>query len=225
MKKIIIGIITFSLCLVIFVLVARNFIVKTAVTKAVTALTGLKVEIQKIDIGLWSSTLEINSLKVYNPVGFTDKIMVDIPLVYVDYSLGGFFKNRVQLNKIKIEIKELAVIINEQGKLNYNSLAMLMPKTGGGKSPEVKINELYLKIGKVWYKSYLRLAGTKQMEFNANIEETFKDVTNPSQLASDILKKILARVGISDLAKFDVSGVSKLSVGEAKDSLKNIFTQ
>ncbi|MFA5088442.1 MAG: hypothetical protein WC552_05345 [Candidatus Omnitrophota bacterium] len=218
MKKIIGSVLVVCVCAIIFIVVARNIIVKTAVTKGIKSLAGVKVEVQKIDIGLLSPTVEVVSLKVYNPDGFADRLMADIPLVYVDYDLKGFFKNRVHLKKIRIEIKELTVVLNDQGKLNFNSLAMLIPKSGGAKSPEVSIDELYLKVGKVGYKSYLSSVGAKQMEFDPNIEETFKDVTNPAQVAADILKKILLRVGISEFAKFDISGQvtqMKQSVNEA----------
>ena len=254
MKKILIGSLVLILILFILVIAARNFIVQTLVTKGIEALAGVKVEMQKINIGLISPTVEISSLKVYNPSGFANRLMADIPLIYVDYDLGGFLKNRVHLNKIKIEIRELSVVLNEQGKLNFNSLAMLMPKPGGNKPPEVNIDELYLKIGKVGYKGYFSVIGAKEMEFNPNIEETFKDVTNPAQLAGDILKKILSWIGISDLAKFDIAGQvadikqsasealgrsveivqssvkevessAKESVDKAKEDLKKIFSQ
>ncbi|MFA5355943.1 MAG: hypothetical protein WC301_00835 [Candidatus Omnitrophota bacterium] len=232
MKKILIGIFLAVVLLFVVLAAARNFIVKTAITKGIEALAGLKVEMRKVDIGLLSPVVLIEQLKVYNPDGFKDRLMADIPLVYVDYDLWGFFKGRAHFNKIKIEIDELSVVLNEKGKLNFNSLAMLMPKSGGGKPPEVKIDELYLKIGKVGYKGYLPAVGIRQMEFNPNIEETFKDVTDPSRVAGDILQKILSRIGISGFAEFDIAGQAdkiKSSVMETidktKEDLKNIFSK
>lgn len=232
MKKVISAIAVLLACSVILLVVARNIIVKTAVTKGIKSLTGVDVEIRKIDIGLFRPTVEITSLKVYNPEGFTDKLMADIPLVYVDYDLWGFLKNRAHFNKIKIEINELSVILNQQGKLNFDSFAMLMPESGGGKPPDVSIDELYLKIAKVGYKGYFPVAGTKQMDFDPGIDETFNNVTDPSKVAGDVLKKILSRIGISNFAKFDISGQTAGvkgavtgAIDKAKEGFKNLFSR
>ncbi|MGE5197792.1 MAG: hypothetical protein ACM3IL_04735 [Deltaproteobacteria bacterium] len=240
MKKILGSVLIPLIVLVIALIAGRNFIVKAAVNKGIKAATGLDVQVERINIGLLSSTIEIVSLKVYNPSGFTDRLMADTPLIYVDYDLGGLLKSRVHLNKVKIDIKELLVVLNEQGKLNFNSLALLMPKPSGSKPPEVKIDELALKIEKVGYKSYLPAIGTKTGEFNPGIDETFTNVTNPSVVAGDILKKILSRVGMSNFAKFDIEGqianikqsanqalqsTVKESLDKTEQGLKNIFSQ
>ncbi|MBM3254949.1 MAG: hypothetical protein FJZ08_01430 [Candidatus Omnitrophica bacterium] len=245
MKKILISILALSICAVVLVVVARNFIVKMAVTQGIEALAGVKVQVQKINIGLLSPSVGVDSLKIYNPSGFAGELMADIPQIYVNYDLWGLLGNRVHLKKVKIEIEELAAVLNEQGKLNFSSLALLMPKPGGAKPPEVKIDELFLKIGRVGYKT---------MQFNLNFEETFYDVTDPSKVAGDILKKILSRIGIEDLAKIDIKGQAanikqsankildegvkdiksaaediessaKISLDKTKEDLKNIFSQ
>ena len=233
MKKIIIGVLIFFVFAAFVLLAARNFIVKAAVIKGIESLSGVRVELQKINIGIFSPTVEIGYLKLYNPSGFSEVLMADIPQVYVDYDLGGFLKNKVHLRKIKIEIKELSAVLNEQGRLNFNSLAVFMPKPGSGKPPEVKIDELFIKIGRVGYDTHM---------LELNIEETFRDVTEPSKVAGDILKKIMARVGLADIkqsagkvlegggdsikgAVRDIEDSAKASLDKAKEDLKNIFSQ
>lgn len=201
MKKFIGGLLLLFLCLAILFVVARNFIVKAAMIRGIEAFAGLKVEMQKIDIGLFSPTVEITSLQVFNPEGFRDKIMADIPLIYVDYDLRSLFGRRIQLKKIKIAINEFRIIMNEQGKLNFHSLALIAPAPSDAPEREVRIDELYLKVGKVGYKGYFPVIGTQEKELNMNIDETFRNVTNPAQLGSDILRRILARLGVPDFSK------------------------
>ena len=204
MRKILLVILIIFLFVVAALIAGRNLIVKASIVKGIEAAAGVGVQIEKVDIGLFSSYVNIDSLKVYNPSEFTDRLMLDIPQIYVDYDLAGFLNNKVHLKKLKIEIKELSAVLNEKGKLNFNSLALILPKPSGQKPPEIKIDELSLKIGKVRYKGNFPAIGTKIMEFTPNIDETFNNVTNPSQVAGDILKRILARIGISDFAKFDI---------------------
>jgi hypothetical protein len=206
MKKIAISILILVICAVIVLVAARNIIVKTVIKKGIEGAAGLKVEIKKIDIGLFKPAVEIQSLKIYNPAGFTERLMADIPQIYVDYDLAGFFQNKVHLKELKIEIKEVSAVLDKSGKLNFNSLALLMPKPGGNKPPEVKIDELSLNIGKVVYKGYLPALGGTGGELILNIKETFHDVTDPLKLTRNILNSILARIGIADFAKLDIPG-------------------
>lgn len=239
MKKIAISILILAVCAVIVLVAARNIIVKEAIKKGIEEAAGIKVEIKKIDIGLFKPLVEIQSLKIYNPSGFTERLMADIPQIYVDYDLAGFFKNKVHLKELKIDIKELSAVLDKSGKLNFNSLALLAPKPSGNKPPEIKIDELTLKIGKVVYKGYLSALGGTGGELNLNIEEKFRDVTDPSKLTRDILNRILSRIGISDFAKLVIPGeITQMkqkvveglssSAEEVKSTvkdLKNIFSR
>jgi hypothetical protein len=232
MKKIVIAVALVLFLGLIVTIFNRNILARFIVIHGIKKTCGLGVHIGKLNIGL--PNISISNLKIYNPPGFKDRVLADIPEVYVDFDLPAFFKKQVHLRKIKLEIKELNVILNEQGKLNVNSLALLMPKPGTGKPPEVKIDELALKINKVSYKGYFPVAGVKSREFDPNIDETLHNVTNPSKVAAEILQRILFRAGIGNFANFDVKGVAGKSVEEmgiaveetldkAKEGLKGIF--
>lgn len=239
MKKILIAAIILIIFLVIVLAISRNFIVKTAIIKGLEAAVGVEVKMQNVDIGLFNSYVTINFIKVYNPAQFSDGLMADIPQIYLDYDLMGFLKNKVHLKKLKIEIKELSVVMNEKGKLNINSLAVLLPKPSGAKPPEVKIDLLVLKIGKVVSKGYFPAIEGKTMELSLNLDETFNDVTDPSKVAGEILKKIISRINISDIANIDISGQAAAIKQQTQESvnkgaeevksaikdLKNIFSQ
>lgn len=213
MKKIIVGFIVVLILGLTLVIFNRNLLARFIIVSGIKKTCGLGVNIGSLTIGL--PNVSISELKIYNPPGFKDRLLADIPEVYVDFDLPAFFKNQVHLGKLNLEIKELAVILNEEGKLNVNSLALLIPKPGAGKPPEIRIDTLALKIGKVVYKGYFPIVGAKAKEFNPHIDETFHDVTNPSKVAAQILQRILSQIGIENLANFDVTGKTREAVGEA----------
>lgn len=225
MRKIMIAVLVVVVLVVAVFFFGRNYAARMIVVNGIKKTCGLDVDIAKVDISLPS--VSVAGLKVYNPAGFKDRVLADIPVIYVNLDLGAFFKNKVHLNSIKLDIRELDIILNEKGQLNVNSLALLLPKPGGGKAPEVKIDELSLKIGKVVYKGYLPAAGARGMEFNPGIDETLKDVTNPSKVTGEILKKILSRIGIANFSKFDFQGGLDKVVTDAgaaaKEGLKGLF--
>ncbi|RJP29165.1 MAG: hypothetical protein C4533_05040 [Candidatus Omnitrophota bacterium] len=219
MKKLIIIIAAIVLIIVIGLVIGRNILARIAIIKGVKSATGMAVDVKGINIGLVGSGISVTGLKIYNPGDFSDRLLADIPEVYVDFDLLGLFKSKVHLRKLKIDITECHIILNEKGKLNVNSLALLLPKSQGEKPPEVKIDELRLKIGKVVYKGYFPAVGAKSKEFNIDIDETFHDVTNPSRVAGDVLKRILNRIGIGGLANFDVKSVGSQMKKEAEEAV------
>lgn len=236
MKKLIISIVVAVVIIVGGFVIARNILARTIIIKGVKAVTGMAVDIKSINIGLIRSGISVSGLRIYNPSGFSDRLLADIPEVYVDFDLLGLFRNQVHLRQLKIDINECDIILNESGKLNVNSLALFLPKPGGGKPPEVKIDELRLKIGKVIYKDYFPAVGARSKEFNIDIDENFHDVTNPSRVAGDILKRILERIGIAGLANFDIKTQAtqikeqtQQAVGDllqkTKEDLKSTFSK
>jgi len=234
MKKFVIGVLIVLVIFVVVLIFGRNVFARTIVVNGIKNACGLSVHIKSLDIGL--PNVSITGLEIYNPSGFKDKLMADIPQISVGLDLPAFFKNKVHLTSLKLDVKQVNVNLNEQGKLNVNSLALLMPKPSGQKAPEVKIDELAIKIGTIAYKGSLPAVGEKSTEFNANIDKTLHDVTNPSSVAKDIVGDILSKIGISKFAQFDVKGGVKKAVDEAtgaagkamedvKDKLKGLFSK
>ena len=211
MKKVLIG-----LFLVLAVLLLlRNLVAKAAINQGVKAVTGVNVDVGTIDIGLLSSHVGVKGLRVLNPKGFPEPVMVSVPELFVDYDLGAFFKNQVHLEAVRIHLAELVVIKNAQGQVNVNSLKPVQSANAGpppseqqsGKAPKLVIDEVGLKVGRVVYKDY---AQTPPMEktFDVNLDEHYQHITNPVLLGGLIVSKALARTTVAQLANLDVSGLT-----------------
>jgi len=157
------------LALFIVFAVAKNIIVKTAITAGVKTMTGLKLDIESMNIGVLKTLVGIKGLKLYNPPQFEDALMVDLPEIYVDYDLKSFFDKKVHLEEVRLDMKELVVVKNKEGVLNIESLKAVQgaqqpqqqpgqkatpPAEKKEKMPEMKLDLLKLKIGRVLYKDY-----------------------------------------------------------------------
>lgn len=250
MKKLFMVIIILAALLFGFVF-TRNIIVKTVLIKGIKAIAGVDIEVGKVNIGLTNTLIGINNLKIFNPAGSVDKIMADFPEIYVDYDLGAFFKKQVHLENLKLDLKELVIVQDAKRQVNVNSLKALLPKQSSKPAPEIKIDELSLRIGKVIYKDYSSREPSVR-EFNLNIDEHYKNITDPKSLVSTILARALMNIGIpniniADLKKSaaqnvesakslvagqlegikstgqDTTGAAKEAVKETADSLKQMF--
>ncbi len=221
-KIIIIPAIVFAVLIALFI--AKNMIIKTSVTTGVRAMTGLKLNIRSMNVGVFNSLIGINELQLHNPQGFEDKLMVDLPEIYVDYNLGAIMGGKVHLEEVRLHLKEFIVVKNEAGELNLDSLRVIKeaeeveePKKGDTEKkktemPDIQIDLLALKIDKVIYKDYSKGTPPKEKVFNVNIDEQYENITDPQSFVRLFIFKALKNTTIASLTNFDLgklkSGIS-----------------
>lgn len=238
MKKQILIVVVVIIALILAVTLGKDIIAKPVISTTVKAITGLKLEIGYLNIGILKTLIMVKDLKIFNTPAFKqDKVMADIPEIYVAYDLGAFLVGKIHLGEVRLNLKEMFVVKNEQGILNLDSLKVVENKKKGSrqKKTEMKIDTLNLKIGKVIYKDYSKNAAKPQVAvFNLNINETYHNITDTQSLASIILFKALINTSISNITNFDLgpfkgdvsqaikgaSGALKGAAGEAEDALK-----
>ena len=222
-KKILIGILVVMLVLG----VGKDVIAKIAIEKGVNAVTGLNLNIGNLKIGMIKTLVGIKDLKLYNPRGFEDRIMLDMPEIYVDYDLPEILQGKIHLYDMRIDLQKFVVVKNAKGELNLDALKPVQkeqvakdsetePKKERGKASEMLIDDLELKIGKVVYKDYSKGGEPEIQEFNVNIDEKFQNIDDPTKLVSIIVVKALMNTSIARLTNFDLKALE----GTVGDTLK-----
>jgi len=220
-----------KILLVIVVLIAglwltKNLLAKAAVTNVVHAITGLRLEIKEMKIGVVNTRIGIVGLRVMNPEGFEDPVMIDVPEIDVDYDLAAFFKGAAHLELMRLNLAELTVVRNQQGQLNLNALNAIKASQGKPVPPKdqktakampFQIDLLDLNIGRVVYKDYSQGPSAKEQVFPININERFEHITDPYAFAGLIISRALTRTSIARLANFDLSSLQSLATSAAGD--------
>ncbi len=219
MKKV--GIVV-GIIVVIFVLllVFKNVLIKMAVEQGTKKATGLELVIANMDVGFLTSKVDITEMRLLNPPGFQDKVMIDIPKLLVDVEFASLFKQRKHVETLELNLKELMVVQNKERKLNINSLTALGKKEQEGKKPaeekegkkegkatQVVIDKLILKIGKVTYKDYSQGETPFTKTFNVGINEVYRNITDLNALVKLIIVRALERTAIAQLANFDLGSL------------------
>ena len=124
MKKLltIIGvIIVFLIAAVIF----KNQLIKTAITTGATNVVGAPVKINKFSLGIFNQTIRIKDFKIFNPEGFPEGVLVDMPEISVDYDLSALLKKNLHFKKLVIDLKQVGIYKNKDGELNVDSLKIV----------------------------------------------------------------------------------------------------
>ena len=216
--------------IVVLLLVFKNVIIKAAVEGGTKKATGLELAIGDMDVGLLKSTVDITDMRLLNPTGFPDKVMIDIPKFLVDVELTSFFKGGAHVETIVLDLKELMVVRNKDRKLNLSALKSVSEKQQKGKkpaqeeakkekkAPQVVIDTLALKIGKVTYKDYSWGKKPFTKTFTIGINEVYRNITDPKELVNLIIVRALQKTNIAQLANFDLDSLK----ADVSDTLKTV---
>lgn len=213
MKKLIV-VLLIILFIIASLAVTKNTIVRVVISRTLWHLTGLNLSIQNIKLDIPKTLIDISGLKIYNPKGYPDKVMADLPFIYVDYNLGPLINGEIYLPELRLYLKELNIIKNSEGVLNISSIKTVkeqkrkIPEKEKARTPPIHIDLLQLKIGKVVYKDYSRGTPPQVKEFNINLDEKYENITDTHALVSLIIVKALKRTAIERLANFDLSIVT-----------------
>ena len=136
---------------------AKDIIVGASVGGAVRMVTGLELNMGSFHIGIIPTNVGIKKMKLLNPPDFSDKTMLDAPEIYVKYDLPAVLSGNVHLSEVRIDVKEVMIVKNAQGKLNLDSLKVVQKQKEGRKKEPVAqtkpikmaIDVLKLKIGTI----------------------------------------------------------------------------
>jgi len=196
--------------------VGKNLIIKSAVQGGVKVVTGLKLSIRGFGLGISNTRVAIKDLKLYNPDSFQDKVMVDMPEIYVNYKLLPLLKKKIHVEELRINLKEFTVVKNASGAVNLDSLKVVQAQKEGKaptagekkKAPDMQIDVMELKVGKVIYKDYSAGGEPSVKEFNVNLDERYTNITDPYAIVSIIVVKTLMHTTISNMVNLDVGGLA-----------------
>lgn len=214
--------------LLIVAVFARNFIVKAGAEQAVAKITGLPLKIEGLNIGLKTTNIDIDDLKLYNPSNFPERMMANVPDIYVDYNLTDIVKGKIHLEEIRFHLNEFIVVKNKDGQTNLDSLKALQQTKKAGeakkkqepapsKKMDVQIDNLSLRIDRVVYKDYTAGDEPKVQTFNVNLNENHTNIQDLNAVVSLIVFKALVGTPIAVLSGFDMNSLA----GGLTDTLKS----
>ena len=225
----------FRLVLLIFILAVifdfgKDYIGKSLVEKGIKSFTSLDVKIDDFDVGITGTTIGMSGCTIYNPNNFFDRVMIDVPDIYVDYDLKSILADKIHIREARIYLKDFIIVRNSYGEVNVEYLRTairnsheekVVRRTSSADEPgnrrevktvsskikskkDVKIDNLELKIGRVVYKDYTAGEVPRVLEFRLNLRERFKDIDSGEELVKIITSRALADSAIQAIANLDI---------------------
>lgn len=202
---------------IVCVSIFKDLIIKSAVTAAASRIIGSPVHMDGFSLNIVSSTIRISGLKLYNPAGFPEGILASCPQIKVIYDRGTLFQQNRHFLLVEIELKEMGLTRNKEGKLNVDSLKIVEQSKSAPPVP-MQIDLLTLSIGTIVYKDYTVGTEPGVRVYEVNKHKSYKGVPTAQQLALLVLAEPMKAAAIKNAQIYGVAmfaGVAVLPVGIA----------
>jgi len=214
MKKKGVNFLLILIVLLAAVFIGKDLLIRVGVEQAVKAVTGLPLKIDSLKVGLAPTTIDIRGMRLFNPPGFAESLMIDIPEIYVDYNLAEMLTGKVHLNDVRLDLNEFIVVKSKEGAVNINYLKTIqekLPPPKPGQEP-VKIDNLTLKMNRVVYKDYAK-GGAEPVvkEIKLGIDQTYKDIKDLNTIIAIIVVKAVSQTALSNIPGLDTVNVKELN--------------
>lgn len=237
MKKIFVVLIV-VLAILLSISVFKDQLIRSTVATTATNILGAPVRINSFSLSLFKQAVSIGGLKISNPKGFPEGTLVDITKIAVACDLAALVKKELHLKHVEIDIKEIGIIRNKEGKLNVEALKVTEKKPAEKPAEKeekpaeqipMRIDTLKLNVGNIIYKDYSKGEPPVVHVYDSGIHgKTYTNITSANQLVALILSESLKNTAIQSAKVYAASavlGVGFLPAGVAVTLLGKDSTQ
>lgn len=221
-------------CVVVIIAlgILKDQLIRGVIVTAGSSIIGAPLKIDGFSLSVITQKVRIKGLKLYNPEGFPQETLLDIPEISIDLDLPAMLKGDIHIPYIVVDVKSMTVIKNKDGKLNVESLKIVEEQKEAGakdagqvkeqKKPSkmpLRIDYMRLNIGEVVNKDYQRSDPPAVTAFSVGVHnKEFKNIKSAEQLVALVMVECLGPTGIKTAGLYaaaSVLGVAFLPAGIA----------
>ena len=219
MKKFLGAVLIVILAAVVFLIVAKDWVLKAAIELGVTRMTGFETTVEDLKYD-FPSIIQIKGLTIRNPSGFNHKTFADIPEIYISLALKDLLKAKMlHLPEVRLNIQEVNIEKRADAISNIELLssvggkgsAQAAPPPSQKKKPMLPfwLEKLKLTVHNVSFEDRSGLVGAapvvpKRLAVDLNLrDEIFTDIRDPVLLINVIVVKILNSATLGRLLNID----------------------
>jgi len=218
------------------IVLLKDQIIKNAITTVGSSVVGAPLKIRKFSLGLLSQKISIKGMQLFNPKGFPEEILIDIEEITVAYDLAALMKKQVRLPLVVVNLKEMVIVKDKEGKLNVDALKVSESKEKDEEKKEENkkekmemwpfhIEQLKLNVGKVIYKDFSKGDQPVIKVYDVGFKDKeFEDIRSVEKLATTIMVSAMGSTAIQGAKIYGamtVLGAGFLPVGAAAILISN----
>ena len=202
----------FRLFLVVIVLAVALVLLKDTLLKSfaeqrIHAQTGLDAKIERLQAEIFSPTLTIENLKLYNTAEFGGSPLLDLPELHLEFESSRLASRKLHFKLVRLRLNELNIVESKSGQTNVTGFVSELQRLSSTNKNDrtamdfefAGIDVLNLTLGKVRY-STLKQPG-KDLDIQLGLQNEI--LTNIKTLAelSDLILNVLFNRGITITSK------------------------
>lgn len=172
----------------------------------------------KFYLSIALGNLNIEGLKIRNPAGFSDNIMLDLPKVAAKFDQMLFTTGRLYASYLDIHLKKLLLEKDKNGRMNVDSLKISDAKP----MPVFRISLLDLQINQVIEKD-CRYTKPFIKAYDLNIRKNYRNITGINQLILLMLTDPLKEAGFKGVKIYGLYAIlgtpAAIPIAVAVDSM------
>ncbi|MBE6390185.1 MAG: hypothetical protein E7043_08455 [Lentisphaerae bacterium] len=139
------------IALMLLLLIFINPIMRFAITRIGSAVTGVEITLDEFDLSLLQGEFTLGNLQVSNPSGFGDGKMLDLKHFHASWDNSSLLTENIMIRNIEVDKLHLSARVNRQGLLNF---LVLLPPGNDAPPPEPVEPAKTAADIKVWIKNF-----------------------------------------------------------------------
>lgn len=208
MKKKTKYVITTLALLAMSIFIFEHAVLASFAKAALKHVIALDAQMNRVIFNPIKACITIRGFKIFNPPGFKERILANVPLITMDFKAKTFFEEGAFFDSIHVHIKELNIIRTKDNVVNLAQMKALTPQKDPAKSLSFLADKYILEIEKVKYIDYTKDEKDRVKEIDLNIKEEYTNVKDPNNIAKAIAFKVFFNGQIGNIG-VDIQKIQK----------------
>jgi hypothetical protein len=176
--------------LLAFLVLCKDALIKSWLEHRIRAQTGMDVQIGRLDIGLFTPTVNFEGLRLFNTAQFGGMPLVDIPDLYLEYDRPAFLRRVLHFKLVRLDLEELNIVEDANGKSIlqwWQDRQEKLPKNSNESLDFTGIDVLNLSLGTIRMVSLADPARSRTVRIGLE-NEVLKNLQSANDLSGLVLK-------------------------------------
>jgi len=198
----------FRLVILVIVLAVAALLLKDPILKSfaehrLRAGTGMEATIGRLEVGLFTPTITVENLRLFNPPEFGGTPLIDLPELRLEYDPSALRAGQLHFRTVRLNLRQVNVVENKAGLQSTEVLHSQIQQQVAGAHPErvrltfTGIDTLNLTVGQLRFLSYRD--PTRNWERDIGFQnEVAHNIRNESDLTLAVFR-ILIKHGLRAL--------------------------
>lgn len=210
MFKLIGKIIRFLLFIVILAAIFHNWTAKFLFATGLQAALGVRVKVKEVKINFSDISILFGDIEIGNPYSFfSQEPLARIPKVFMDVAISSFWEKRIHFEAIDLNIQELHVIRDRDGRINLLSLKTFDQDNQQLSQPSeqktgqplgFQIDQMILSLGRVRYTDSMQPDSQERGFYLGMDRARYENIGGLKDIVKVISWETLKRIGLEGLA-------------------------